>query len=521
MRYLSRAKRVAIAVAAVLFASLLTVAAPAAASAAGTASIAGTVQAQSGGAALANATVTLYSRSGSGSSAYWSYRTSALTNASGAYSFTDLDAGTYTLEFRAPYGKSYVSEWWNDKATKESASAISLSAGTAKKDVVAKLATGGTVTGKISSSLKLSSPFVYLLSPDQKSGYYRWTSTSYGASADSSGKFTITGIRPGTYSAVFAATSPNNIAPSFYGDTDNITRAKSFSVKSGGTVSSVNGTLVAGVTVSGKVTTSSGKAIEGAVVQVARKITVDGKPFWEYAVDTTDASGAYEVTGLAAGTIAVKANGPSGKGYSSSFHGGGKSFEGSKTFGLKPGGSKKGVNVTLSKKLTVGTPKISGTVAVGSTLKAKTGTWSKGTTFSYQWYANGKAIKKATKSSYKLTKSQKGKKITVRVAGTKSGYATGYKTSKATGKVAVAATPKIKGTAKVGKKLTVSKGTWTSGTKFTYKWYANGKAIKKATKSSYTVKASQKGKKITVKVTGKKSGYATVAKTSKATKKVG
>ncbi|MBK7821914.1 MAG: hypothetical protein IPJ61_12775 [Tessaracoccus sp.] len=56
--------------------------------------------------------------------------------------------------------------------------------------------------------------------------------------------------------------------------------------------------------------------------------------------------------------------------------------------------------------------------------------------------------------------------------------------------------------------------------KLSYRWLRNGKAVKGAAKSTYKLKKADKGKKITVKVTGKKSGYTTVAKTSKATKKV-
>jgi beta-glucosidase len=83
-----------------------------------------------------------------------------------------------------------------------------------------------------------------------------------------------------------------------------------------------------------------------------------------------------------------------------------------------------------------------------------------------------------------------------------------------------ASVPKITGTASVGKTLKIAKGTWTKGAKFTYRWYANGKAIKGATKASLKLKAAQKGKKITVRVTGKLSGYAKVSQTSKATKAV-
>lgn len=517
MRF-SRARKAAIAVTTVLFASLLTVAAPAAATAAGTSSISGAVQADvAASTPLANSYVTLYAKSGSS----WAYKSYVRTDSAGAYSFANLDAGTYTLQFEAPSGSAYVDEWWNNKAARDQATAITLAAGAWQTGLTAKLTLGGTVTGKISSALALEYPYVFLLEPDQPSGYYRWKSTSYGASADASGNYTITGVRPGTYTAAFSDFELDSVALQFFDRTDNITLAKSFKVTSGGTVSSVNATLIAGVTVSGKVTDSAGKALNGALVQIARKITVDGKPFWEYDVQSTSANGTYSTTGLAPGTFAVKVYGPSGQGYSEAFYGGGTSFETSKTFPLSSGQSRGGVDVKLTKKLAVGTPSITGSAVVGSTLKVKAGTWTKGTRFSYQWYAAGRAISKATSSSFKVTSAQRGKNITVRVTGTLPTYASGYKVSKATLKVAAAATPKISGTAKVGKKLTAKPGTWTSGTKFTYQWYANGKAIKKATKSAFTITKSQKAKKITVKVTGKKSGHTTVSKVSKATKKVG
>jgi len=169
---------------------------------------------------------------------------------------------------------------------------------------------------------------------------------------------------------------------------------------------------------------------------------------------------------------------------------------------------------------TAATPAISGTARIGSKLTAKTGTWTTGTTFSYRWYANGTAITGATRSTFTVTRSQAGKAITVTVTGKKSGYATVSKTSKATAKVLATATPSISGTAKVGKKLVAKTGTWTTGTTFSYQWYLNGKAISGATKSSFTVKASHLGKRFTVKVTGKKSGYVSAVRTSAATTSV-
>ncbi len=178
------------------------------------------------------------------------------------------------------------------------------------------------------------------------------------------------------------------------------------------------------------------------------------------------------------------------------------------------------------KKLTAATPKVSGTVQVGKKLTAKPGAWTSGTKLTYQWLRNGKKIPKATKSSYTLTASDKGTKTTVKVTGSKTGYTTVAKTSKATakvkaGKLTATPTPKITGTTKVGKKLTAKPGSWKPATvKLSYQWYRNGKKIKAATKSSYTLAKADKGTKITVKVKGTKSGYTSVTKTSKTTAKV-
>lgn len=92
--------------------------------------------------------------------------------------------------------------------------------------------------------------------------------------------------------------------------------------------------------------------------------------------------------------------------------------------------------------LRMSTPKVTGKAAVGKKLKVDTGTWTPGTTFSYRWLADGTPIKKkAHKSTLKLTKKQKGAKISVVVTGhAPSGYVstatTGtVVTSKATKKV--------------------------------------------------------------------------------------
>lgn len=76
----------------------------------------------------------------------------------------------------------------------------------------------------------------------------------------------------------------------------------------------------------------------------------------------------------------------------------------------------------------------------------------------------------------------------------------------------------VSGKASIGSKLTAM-ATTNASAKMGFQWYANGKAIKGATKSTYTVARALLGKKITVKVTATQ-GTIKKTKTSTATKKV-
>jgi serine protease len=68
---------------------------------------------------------------------------------------------------------------------------------------------------------------------------------------------------------------------------------------------------------------------------------------------------------------------------------------------------------------------ISGTLAVGRTLKVKYGGWSpKPSRVTYRWLRDGRSISRATHSSYKLTKADRGHLIQVRVKLSRSRYVT-------------------------------------------------------------------------------------------------
>lgn len=168
---------------------------------------------------------------------------------------------------------------------------------------------------------------------------------------------------------------------------------------------------------------------------------------------------------------------------------------------------------------TTGEATISGRLRVGETLSAQGLDWVNwmgdkpaGYATTYVWTRNGNAIKGATAGTYRLTAKDQGKKIQVAEYPRATGYATtSYARSAATGKIRIGrlttTRPRIGGKAKVGNRVVARAKGWTNATKFSYQWFLGTKAIKGATKKKLRVTRSMRGKKLVVKVTGKKAGY--------------
>ncbi|MBF0815065.1 CHAP domain-containing protein [Microbacterium paludicola] len=167
-------------------------------------------------------------------------------------------------------------------------------------------------------------------------------------------------------------------------------------------------------------------------------------------------------------------------------------------------------------------PTVSGSAVVGGTLTARPGTWAPtGVALTYRWLRNGAAISGATKSTYRVVTADAGTKVSVQVTGAKAGYTTTTRRSAAVSVPLLAMSapvPTITGTLRVGSTLTANPGAWApSGVVLTYQWLRAGQPIAGATARTYRLAAADKGKAISVRVTGKKANYATTARTSKAT----
>jgi len=165
-------------------------------------------------------------------------------------------------------------------------------------------------------------------------------------------------------------------------------------------------------------------------------------------------------------------------------------------------------------------------VVVGATLTGNKGNWN-GTepiTYTYQWLRcnadalNCKKITNANATSYTIVKDDAGHTLRFQVTA-KNSDGTATAESNASGEVpgkanapAVTASPTVSGNAVVGQQLTATTGAWngTQPISFTFNWQTCNEAItscggtgKKG--NTYTVAASDVGKRIRVKVTAKNS----------------
>lgn len=177
-----------------------------------------------------------------------------------------------------------------------------------------------------------------------------------------------------------------------------------------------------------------------------------------------------------------------------------------------------GTEAWAAKRITTGTIALSGTAVVGGKLTVSTKGWKpKRLTYSYQWYRSGTKIKYATKATYRPTRLDLGKRLTVKVTAKKKGYKTKSKAVRLVNPIGRGRiTPGlvwISDNTYAGNLLAVNM-LWPNispsvGATFRYQWYRNGVAISAptATSARYQSTAADAGKYLRVRVTASAPGY--------------
>ncbi len=253
-------------------------------------------------------------------------------------------------------------------------------------------------------------------------------------------------------------------------------------------------------TISGTLTSSKGKPLAGRWITLF--IWMDAGYWGELESFTTDSAGRFSFPELRPGSYAVDGEMPKGARLKAEAHYVSLlSFSGSKNAGL------------LS-------PWVLGSPSIGLEQKADVGPgkWKKAS-FSYQWLRDGVTIPKATKKTYTPGSADLHAQLQVRVTSHVGNYWV-TATSPTSWPLLRSSVPQIRGTVAVGSEVTADAGAWESASVPSYQWYADGKAIAGATAESLTLTTAQKGKRLTVKVSGQYLDFPVISRTSSATAKV-
>ncbi|MFE1647077.1 carboxypeptidase regulatory-like domain-containing protein [Microbacterium sp. P01] len=222
----------------------------------------------------------------------------ALTDESGAYRATGLEAGDYVIQF-VPLGGSgaFAGEWWDDATSRSNAALINLPAGGQQTGIDAVLSNAGVIAGTVTDTVGAPAPFTFVT-------LYRATSDGVGDYVDSrttgpEGNYTFS-VPAGDYKVQFSTSG------AFLGEWfDDAPDAQSAAVVTvtGGATTTVDSQLTTGATVSGVATDDAGQPVANVTVWAYRVTDGVRGPGGGAA---TSADGSYSISGLEAGVYKIE-----------------------------------------------------------------------------------------------------------------------------------------------------------------------------------------------------------------------
>lgn len=238
--------------------------------------------------ALLNAMVSVYQGSNT-----WSSQ-NTYTDGNGAYTFTNLAAGSYKLRFEAPGATPWLPEYYNDKSTLDAATAVTASSGQTTT-ANAKLARGYQIKGTVTDDSGAAVPYisVYVTVPSQ----YGHSSVA-SAYTDANGKYTTSGVPAGSYKVSFDEYHNSSSAfGEWWNNKGSYDTADAVAVVSSDVT--LDPVLERTGTITGKVTDPDGQAVQNWNVTASSRTTSFTKSA------STSSDGTYTLNGLPADDYTV------------------------------------------------------------------------------------------------------------------------------------------------------------------------------------------------------------------------
>lgn len=222
------------------------------------------------------------------------------TGSDGTYSIEHLPATDIRVHFRECNSGPYLDQWYNASADASSSTPVVLSAGEVRPRIDAELEMGISVSGRVRDANGDPIAGIGVNVNPTDSGGSGWGQT------DSAGRFTTSGLAPGTYRVQFRDFSPEpEWASQYWRGKLSYSSAEILTLSGGdGPVrGGVNATLSRAAAVSGRVTRSGGAPVDQ--ICVSAEVPFGEGTDWVGGA-TTAADGTYRITGLPATETVVR-----------------------------------------------------------------------------------------------------------------------------------------------------------------------------------------------------------------------
>jgi hypothetical protein len=212
------------------------------------------------------------------------------TDSSGGYTLHALAPGQYRVSFTNCNGATdYVSEWFDDAASRDTAAAVTVAANAVTAGIDAVLAVGGSISGTVTdtSGQPLDGICATAILGNTGSNVGR---------TNGAGQYAVRGLRSGDYRISFSDCAGGNYVQTYYPDARSFDSGAIVTVEGTNAVTAINQTLELGGAVAGSVVADGGGPLSGICVNVrdtAASASSNGQT-------TTD--GTYVVHGVPAGT---------------------------------------------------------------------------------------------------------------------------------------------------------------------------------------------------------------------------
>ncbi|MBU4214240.1 MAG: carboxypeptidase regulatory-like domain-containing protein [Actinobacteria bacterium] len=222
---------------------------------------------------------------------------SATPAADGSYTIRGLGGGAYRVYVSLMGTTDLLLGYFPGQTTYDSATPVTVTAGTVTGAIDFALKAGGTISGKVTvpADTSASGLTVSVSGP-----------TSRSATVASDGTYTVTGLSTGAYLVRLAPGSNKTLLGGYYPGQTTVDAATPVAVTAGQPTTGIDFAPVVGGSISGTVTVPAGHTVDGLTVSV-------GDPATSNVLSTSVANdGTYTVTGLATGSYLVSVDGNAG-----------------------------------------------------------------------------------------------------------------------------------------------------------------------------------------------------------------